>query len=1364
MAPASSVKRRLLPLATLLVAAVLNPVGSFANPTGANVTGGAATVSGQGTSRVTIDQSSDRAFIEWNSFSVAKGESVRFNQPSASSVTANKVVGIAPSEILGAVSANGRIILINPNGVFFGKGSTIDAAGLIATTLDLDKDSFLAGGKLRFSSASDRTASVVNEGTLTIADAGLGALVAPHVRNSGALVADLGTAVLASGKAFTVDFAGDGLITFALGEGIASTLVGADGQPLKAQVEQAGEITAGRVVLSAAAAREVVNQSVNVSGLVRAGSAGRNADGSISLRGSKSVAVESTAVLAAPAGSIVLDAESVKVAGNLFARSLQLTGDHVDVLTGASLSSDGGSILVGGDWQGSNGVRQAITTRLAAGATIDAGQGGVAVLWSEITNADSITTVAGTVRALGGRIETSGYLLELPGVVQAGAGGIWLIDPNNVTISAGATAGGTLPTFTAGAAASIVNATNIQAAVNAGTAVSIIADGTITQSVALAFAPAAGLTGSLTLDTRTGTNASAITLAGITNSGAGTVNVSAYAAGVIATTAGITSSSGPINLILQSFNAGNTATSISTSNIRVGASVGTRGGYVILDGTGGVITGTRITPGTIANGTVFVTGTSLSVNTTTSGAASSGPGGDFSAAGSTNVSGSAPFQSNGSTYFIGGNFTVDAAVSGGAIYGFSTNTNVASSPITAYGDLRINAVASTSGLSQANLFVTSALTSTNGAVILSNLSTATLGTASVAGLAVSADISGATGVTITNSSAHTANSQFGVSGTGAITSSLGAISISSTTNSTAFPVSLSGALSARTGITISATGATATTIASLGAMTLTGAGSQLSVTANNTAAGANSGIRALGAISLASGSGLSFVSNNLITVTGAISVAANNAGSAANLVFDTSTGTNASSVSLNGAITTVAVGSSQSGLRIRTKGAPISTTAGISLTGLIDFNNTVGLGAGVANAGAGISLAGVLTSASGDITLVGKSSDAQGILTTGASLITATSGNISLTGSGTSGGVNLLAALSAGSGTKLRAITLAGNGTSGIGVTASTAASLTATGSLTVTGFSTGSRGIELGGGVRSTVTGVVVLSGQGGAGLAGVYLRTNPLTVSGGNFTVQGASLVGGIATAMPGTAATGGSYGFQVNTAPISVSGEIDIRGQGTSDGDYGIFSDSTITSTAGNVSLIGRGDGGVSLSAPVTAGSGVLIRNLSIVGTGTGGDGINATAAASLAATGGVSLTGNGITVGFGLSLYGTVSSTVAGDIVLSGRATATNAIGLHKPVTATSGGIVVQGATLVGGVATAAPGTAAFSSGAGHGLHLASTGSFNASGDITLSGESTSYKGLLLYGTTTSTAGNVVLLGKGVDGLLVAGAVTVGSVGR
>ena len=980
MAPASSVKRRLLPLATLLVAAVLNPVGSFANPTGANVTGGAATVSGQGTGRVTINQSSDRAFIEWNSFSVAKGESVRFNQPSASSVTANKVVGVAPSDIFGAVSANGRIILINPNGIFFGKGSTVDAAGLIATTLDLDKDSFLAGGKFKFSSASDISASVVNEGTLTISDAGLGALVAPHVRNSGALVANLGTVVLASGKAFTVDFTGDGLITFALGEGIASTLVGADGQPLKAQVEQAGEITAGRIVLSAAAAREVVNQSVNVSGLVRAGSAGRNADGSISLRGSNSVAVESTAVLEAPAGSIVLDADSVKVAGNIIASSIQLTGDHIAVLAGASLSSNGGSILVGGDWQGSNGVRQAITTTLEAGAMIDAGQGGKVVLWSDITNADSITTVAGTVRALGGRIETSGYLLELPGVVQAGAGGTWLIDPTNVTITTTSTTG-TLAGDLASLAVTNIKATDIQSALNAGTSVTVYASGTITVSTAL----------------------------------------------------------------------------------------------------------------TIAN-------------------------------------------------------------------------------------------------------------NTSNAAILTLDSTAS-----------------------------------------------------------------------------APTGGTA--------------------------------------------------------------------------------GTNASAISINAAIN--ATGTSQTGLRIRTKGAPISTSAGISLTGLIDFDNTVGLGAGTATASAGISLAGALSTSSGDITLVGKSSGAQGIVTTAAGLITATTGNITLTGSGTTGGVNLLAALSAGSGTKLRAITLAGNATTGSGVTTTAAAGLTATGSLALTGHATAAGGLNLSGLLNSSVAGDIVLSGQGGSGSTGVYLYGKALTVAAGNLTVQGASLVGGVATASPGSAATGGNYGFMASLAPITVSGEIDIRGQGSAATYFGIYSDSTISSSAGNISLIGKGDGGVSFGAAVTAGSGALLRNLSIIGTGTAGHGIVTTAAGSLNSTGSIALTGYGVTVGQGLSLLGAVNSTVAGDIVLSGRSIATNAIGLSKAVTAVSGGIVIQGATLTGGVATAAPGTAAL--GGIYGLSLAAAGSLNATGDILVAADSTAYAGVYAQGTIASTRGNVVLLGKGVDGVNAAGAITVGSVG-
>ena len=937
-------KKSLLPVAVLMVAA-MTPLVSYANPNGGNVTGGKATISGEGSANVTINQASQRAFIEWNQFSIAKGETVKFVQPNAQSIAANKVVGVAPSEILGSLSANGRVILMNPNGIYFAKGSTIDAAGLIATTLDLDKQLFMSGGTLKFTSASDIQSSVVNEGTITVSDAGLAALVAPHVKNSGLIRAQLGTAVLASGKSFAVDLYGDGLLRFAPGEGINETLVGADGQPLKAQVEQAGEIEAGSVLLTASAAREVVNQSVNVSGVIRATSVTKNADGSIRLSGSGKVVAESSAQLIANDGRVEADADALEVKGAVSSQFIQLTGNNVAILSGASLSSNGGSILVGGDWQGSNGVRQAITTSLEAGATIDGGRGGKVVLWSDITNAHSVTTVAGDVRALGGRIETSGHLLELPGIVQAGAGGSWLIDPTNVTITTSSTTG-TLAGDLATAGASNIKATDIQTAVNAGSTVNIVATGTITQSSALAFAPATGVTGGLTLDTRTGTSASKITLAGITNSGAGTVNVSAYAAGVIATTAGITSNSGPINLILQSFNASNTAYIGTTANVLVGGAISTHGGFVILDGTGGTISGSSLSRGSIADGTVYANN-SFTINTTTSGLTTSTTGGDFSVAASCSIATSAAFSSNVVTYNIGGKFSLNVATSAAAGYGLVTYFYLTTSPITAYDNLSITATSTATALSAANLHVSSALTSTTGSVTLANTSTGLLATNGVAALTIDAAVNGATGVTITNSSTHTATSsaQNGINGSGAITSSNGPISITSTTNSTAIPLNYTGALLAKTGITVNASGATGASIANLGAITLTGAGSNLSITANNTAAGSANGIVTSGAISLASGSGLSFVSNNIINQTGAISTAANVNGTASNFVFDTTTGSNASAIT-TGNITFITGSTSDVNLTIKSKGSALNPgtvgTSAIPLPGVLTIDNTNG--------------------------------------------------------------------------------------------------------------------------------------------------------------------------------------------------------------------------------------------------------------------------------------------------------------------------------------------------------------------------------------------------------------------------------------
>src|SRR5471032_1466789 len=93
----------------------------WANPQGGNVAGGSASIAATG-SRLDVNQTSDRLIVNWQGFSISAGEITRFNQPSSSSVALNRVVGGDPSVILGQLSANGRLLLVNPNGVLFGAG------------------------------------------------------------------------------------------------------------------------------------------------------------------------------------------------------------------------------------------------------------------------------------------------------------------------------------------------------------------------------------------------------------------------------------------------------------------------------------------------------------------------------------------------------------------------------------------------------------------------------------------------------------------------------------------------------------------------------------------------------------------------------------------------------------------------------------------------------------------------------------------------------------------------------------------------------------------------------------------------------------------------------------------------------------------------------------------------------------------------------------------------------------------------------------------------------------------------------------------------------------------------------------------
>ncbi len=440
---------------------------AFANPLGPQVVGGSATVQGQGTSTVTVTQSTERAIINWNSFNIGAGELTRFIQPGSSSVTLNRVTGgLGPSAIDGTLTANGRIFLVNPDGVMFGSNAVINTAGFLATTSDIKNSDFMAG-QYRFGIPGRPDASVVNQGIITATNGGFAALVAPGVRNAGTITANLGSVSLSSGNTFTLDFYGDKLITLAPGDSIAAQVKDvATGLPLGALVKNEGRLKAdgGKVELTSVAARQVVDAVINNTGVIEANTIGTR-NGMIVL----GAATAATKPEGAPT-------QRVKVSGSLSAAgknagtkggTVQITGESIE-LAGASVSvagdTGGGTALIGGDVGGGRGnalvaaklpqaalqawsvptagsVTVDATTRIDASATTS-GNGGKVVVW-----ADGTTQFAGTISARGGAdggnggfAEVSGHkLLSFTGTVDLravkGLPGTLLLDPADYYIT-----------------------------------------------------------------------------------------------------------------------------------------------------------------------------------------------------------------------------------------------------------------------------------------------------------------------------------------------------------------------------------------------------------------------------------------------------------------------------------------------------------------------------------------------------------------------------------------------------------------------------------------------------------------------------------------------------------------------------------------------------------------------------------------------------------------------------------------------------------------------------------------------------------------------------------------------------------------
>lgn len=462
-------RRYLQTTAAFIVVAAL-PSLAHAGPEGGVVVGGTAQITQSGAT-TTINQSSDRALIRWDSFDVGATEHVRFNQPSAGSITVNRITDSKASRIDGRLSANGNVVLINPNGMVFGASAVVDVGGLVATSSDLEDDNaFLSGGAVKFTRPGQHDAQILNHGSMTVREAGLAGLVAPHVENNGVIQAHMGRVHLASGDIHTVDFAGDGLIRLEVSDAV-----------LAQSVHNSGTIIAdgGQVFMGAAAARAIVDSLIDNSGTVRAMTVASH-------KGTIKLTTRGLADTPEKSGGRVVNTGRILAEGvaddtdggvvTILADAIAMTGEAV---VSVAAARDAGDMRIGGDYQGAGGLPNSDDIFIDRHVVLNAGsrrngRGGRIIVWSdENTRFLGHADVAGMT---GGFVEVSGKeWLDFGGTVNlagtSGADGTLLLDPTNITISGAAdqnVSGSSPYAPTADGVTSVLNANTLMAALASG--------------------------------------------------------------------------------------------------------------------------------------------------------------------------------------------------------------------------------------------------------------------------------------------------------------------------------------------------------------------------------------------------------------------------------------------------------------------------------------------------------------------------------------------------------------------------------------------------------------------------------------------------------------------------------------------------------------------------------------------------------------------------------------------------------------------------------------------------------------------------------------------------------------------------------
>ncbi|HSX20805.1 MAG TPA: filamentous hemagglutinin N-terminal domain-containing protein [Gammaproteobacteria bacterium] len=291
-------------------------------------------------SKLQINQASDKAIVNWNTFNIAAQESVHFQQPT-NGICLNRVdAANGMSQIDGSLSATGRVFLINQAGILFSETAQVNVGGIIASASDIANENFF-NNKAIFDQPGATAGAVINRGTITVADQGVAALLGSGVANDGLIKANAAQVFLKSGEKFSFDFYGDGVVNYAFDTPATAAGVDEKGTALSDGLSVSGQIIndGGEVYLTSKSVQDVFDNLINMSGEIRAKST-LSEDGLIALVADEPGVVKVTGTLD------VSGSEKGALGGYVIAMGDEIVIDGSAVVTAAS-ETEGGYIQVG---------------------------------------------------------------------------------------------------------------------------------------------------------------------------------------------------------------------------------------------------------------------------------------------------------------------------------------------------------------------------------------------------------------------------------------------------------------------------------------------------------------------------------------------------------------------------------------------------------------------------------------------------------------------------------------------------------------------------------------------------------------------------------------------------------------------------------------------------------------------------------------------------------------------------------------------------------------------------------------------------------------------------------------------------------